>query len=449
MKIERKDVDSMNATLTVNVVKADYEEGVNKQLKEMRKRSNMPGFRPGSAPISMLKQRFGTEVLVEEVNQLVSRGLYDYIKNEKIDLLGDPLPSEEQKEVNFKTDEEFTFSFDIAIAPSFSVSLNDKVKVAYYDIKSDNKLVDDQIEQYKNRFGSYGSADVTESKDVVKGTVAELNADGSVKEGGLNAEGAIVSPEYVKDEESKKSLIGKKVGDVVTLNAAKAFENDAERASFLKIKRDDAKDVTCDLAYTITEITRYTPAEVNQTLFDKVFGEGKVKGEDEFRSRIQGDIEKTLEADSDYRFGIDAKKVLLEQIADVQLPDAFLKRWILATNKEVTAEKIDEYYNNIKDDLKWHLIQEHIVADNDVKVEDEDLKNFAKKVAQAQFAQYGMNNVPEDVLENYAADMMKDQKAVNNLRSGAVNDKVIAVVKEKVKLDKKSISLEDFNKLSQ
>ena len=157
-------------------------------------------------------------------------------------------------------------------------------------------------------------------------------------------------------------------GDVVTLNAAKAFENDAERASFLKIKRDDAKDVTCDFAYTITEITRYTPAEVNQTLFDKVFGEGNVKSEDEFRSRIQGDIEKTLEADSDYRFGIDAKKVLLEQIADVQLPDAFLKRWILATNKEVTAEKIDEYYNNIKDDLKWHLIQEHIVADNDVKV---------------------------------------------------------------------------------
>lgn len=448
MKIERKDVDSMNATLTVNVAKADYEEGVNKQLKEMRKRSNMPGFRPGTAPISLLKQRFGTEVLVEEVNQLVSRSLYDYIQKEKIDLLGDPLPSEKQKDVDFKTDEEFTFSFDIAIAPSFNVSLSDKLKVAYYDIKCDKKLIDDQIEQYKNRFGSYGTADTTDAKDVVKGTVVELNADGTVKEGGLNVENAIVSPEYVKDEDSKKALIGKKVGDVVTLNAGKAFENDAERASFLKIKRDEAKDKVFDFSYTITEITRYTPAEVNQALFDKMFGEGSVKSEDEFRARVQSDIEKTLVADSDYRFGVDAKKVLLEQIADVQLPDAFLKRWILATNKEVTAEKIDEYYAQIKDDLKWHLIQEHIVADNGVKVEDADLRDFAKKVAQAQFAQYGMSNVPEDVLENYATDMMKDQKAVNNLRSGAINDKVIAVVKDKVKLAKKSISLEDFNKLS-
>ncbi len=446
MKIDRNDVDALNATLTINVVKSDYEKGVNDELHQMRKKSNIPGFRPGMAPVSYLKKMYGTEVLVNEINQLVSKSLYEYIKDNKVDILGDPLPSKDQKDVNFKTDEEFTFSFDIALAPKMGVKLED-AKVAYYDIKLEKKLVDDQVENYKNRFGKYSDGETSEAKDVLKGKVEELNADGSVKEGGVVAEGAIVSPEYVKDEESKNALLGKKVGDAVVLNAAKAFENDAERASFLKIKKDDAKDFASDIRFTLTEISRYTPGELNQELFDKAFGEGNVKSEEEFRQKIEEDVKKNLAADGDYKFGEDARTALLEQVASVEMPDAFLKRWIVATNKEVTEDKVDTYYDNVKADLKWQLIQEAIVTENGVKVEDEDLKNFAKKVAQAQFAQYGMSQVPEDVLENYATEMMKDQKSINNLRNGAVNEKVIAVIKEKAKLDHKSISLEDFNKL--
>ena len=448
MNVVLKNIDAVNAMVTITISKADYAEKVEKKLKEYRKKANIPGFRPGMTPMNLVKKMYGKGVLAEEVNQLISDTLYNHIKENNLNILGEPLPNEtEQKPVNFDSEDDFEFVFDLAIAPELDINLTAKDKIAYYDITVNEEMVNNQIKSYTSRFGSYEQTDEVAENDVIKGQLLELNADKKVNEAGIKVADAVLSPVHVKDAKQKKAFVGAKKGDVITFNPQKAMENEADLASFLKISKDAVKDVTADFSFEIQQITRYNESPVDQSLFDKVFGEGKVKDEKEFRALIAEGVKVSYVSDSDYKFGIDAKEVLVKKLDKVVFPEAFLKRWVLAANENLTAETVEKEFDLMLNDLKWYLIKNQIAKANACKVEKEDIEAFARKMAKIQFAQYGMLNVPEDILANYAQDMLKKEETIKNMVEKVLEEKVLEVVKASVKLDKKAISYEDFNKM--
>lgn len=448
MNIVRKDIDAVNALVTLQVSKADYEEKVEKTLRDYRKKASIPGFRPGMVPIGLVKKMYGKAVLAEEINKLVSENIYGYIKDNDINILGEPLPNEtEQTPIDFDTLEDFEFKFDIGIAPDFEISLDKKDKVKHYEITLTDEMVDNQVKQYTGRFGQYLQVEEIEEKDVVKVDLVELTADKQPNENGIKGEAGVLCPAYIKDAKQKKLFIGKKIGDTIVFNPKKAFENVAEIASMLKITKEEAENVTADFQLTVTGVTRYQESEINQSLFDKVFGEGQIKSEEEFIAKIKESIQQNLQSDSDYKFALDARTTLIKKLDKVVFPDGFLKRWVLATNTDITPEKLEEDYSKMIEDLKWHLIKDKIAKANNIQVETEDVNAYARKIAKAQFAQYGMPNVPDDILDNYVKDMVKDEKSIKNVIEGVMNDKVVHVIKENVKLDTTKISIEDFNKL--
>lgn len=449
MNIARKDIDATSAIITMNVVKADYEEAVEKTLRKYRQKANIPGFRPGNVPMGMVKKMFGKAAMADEINNIISDKLLAYIKENNIQILGEPLPNKtEQQEINFDTQEEFEFKFDIAIAPENKLVLNDKISAPYYEIQASDEMVNNAVKSFQDRFGSYDEAqDVVES-DVVKGEIVEMRTKTKEKEDGIKAEDAVLCPKYIKDDEQKALFIGAKVGSSVSFNPKKAYGNDGEIASLLKIKKEEAANVDADFKFTITSVTRFKAAELNQELFDKALGEGVVKSEEEFKARLTEDIKKSLVMDSDYKLMLDSQKILANAaFGETAFPDAFLKRWVAETNEKISAEDLETQYPMMLEDLKWQLTKNKIATDNNVKIEEGDMLSFAKKTAQAQFAQYGMSTVPEDVLENYAKEMLKKRESAQQIVERVLDEKVLEVVKSKIKLDVKKVSIEEFNKL--
>ena len=446
MNIVRKDLDQNNATLTVCIEKADYTEKVEKSLRDYRKKANIPGFRPGMVPMGLLKKMYGKAVIAEEINKLVSDGLYGYIRENNVNMLGEPMPNEaEQKEVDFDKDESFEFIFDLGLAPEFEVELSKKDKVKYYNIAVSDEMIDNQLKSYTGRYGKYIQEEVVEEKDLITGEVLEM-ADGKVNESGLKVKDASMTASYMKDEQ-KALFVGAKKGDIITFNPAAAFENEAEISSLLKISKDEAKNVTADFQLKIESITRYHESEINQELFDKVYGEGTVTSEADFRNKLKENIQESLVADSEYKFGDDAKQMIVSKFSNLTFPEAFLKRWVLSTNENVTPEKLEEDFSKMIDDLKWQLIKNKIQTANDIKVEAPDVEEYAKKIAKAQFAQYGMIGMDDEIIANYAKDMMKKEDTLKSMIDRVADEKVIAVIKEAVKLDTKEISIEEFNKM--
>lgn len=447
MNIVRKDHDSVNATITISIEKADYSEKVEKTLRDYRKKANIPGFRPGMVPMGLLKKMYGKSILADEINKMLSDELYKYIRENNINILGEPLPNEEdQKEINFDTQEDFEFSFDLGLAPEFEVELNKKDKVKFYHIAASDEMVNNQVKSYTSRYGKYAQEETVEEKDMVKGLVVELE-NGEVKEDGIQVSDAVLTPAYMKDEASKNSFVGKKVGDQVTFNPKTAFENEAEIASLLKVKKEDVAGLTADFLFTIESNTRYHEAEVNQELFDKVYGDGVVNSEEEFIAKIKATIEDQLQQDSNYKFGMDAREALIKKYSDLTFPDAFLKRWLALTNKELTADKIEEDYPKMIADLKWQLIKDKIARANNVQVENEDVQAYGRQVARAQFAQYGMTGLDDAILDNYAKDMFKNEEQLRNIIDRVAENKVVDIIKNTVKLDTKEVSIEEFNKM--
>lgn len=447
MNISRKDIDQNNVVITISIAKEDYAEKVEKALRDYRKKANMPGFRPGMVPLGLIKKMYGKAVKAEEINNVVSEKLVNYIEENDLPILGQPLPSEtEQPEYDFDTQEEFDFHFDIGLAPAFEVELNGKDKVNYYEIAVSDEMIDNQVKSYTSRYGKYEQVDTVEEKDMVKGLVVELE-NGVEKEGGIRAEDAVLTPAYMKDEEQKALFVGKSKGDKVVFNPMKAYENETEISSLLKIKKEEVDGLTSDFQIEISGITRYNDGEVNQELFDKVFGEGVVNSVEDFRVKITESIKDSLKADSEYKFNIDARQMFVDKYKGLEFPEAFLKRWLLSNNEEMTAEKVEEDYPKMIEDLVWHLTKDKIAKANEIKVELPDVEEYAKKVAKAQFAQYGMVGMGDDIIENYAKDMMKQEETVRNFIDRAAEEKVLAAVRENVKLNKKEISIEDFNKL--
>ena len=451
MKITFECPDKINGLMTMVVEPADYQEKVEKTLKDYRKKAQVPGFRPGQVPMGMIKRQYGTAVKVEEVNRLISEKLYGYIQENKIQMLGEPLPNEEkQKPQDFEKEGDLEFVFDIAVAPEMKAELTAKDKLTYYDIKVDDKLVDDQVQMYASQAGEFKPAEVFSGNDTITGDMRQLDKEGNTLEGGITTEGAMVMPAYIKEEEQRKLFDGAKPGDIITFNPKKAYpDNDAEVAALLKVQKDDVKDLDADFSYQITEIRHFQPAEVNQALFDRVFGEGTVKDEKAFREKIAETLKPQLQGNSDYKFLMDVREYVEKKVGEVTFPEALLKRVMLQNNKDKGADYVEKNFEGNIRELKWHLIKEQLVAANDIKVEDADLKAIAKDAIRQQFAQYGMSNVPDDILENYAAEQMKKRENVEGFVDRAIDQKLIEKLKTVVKLTTKEVSLEDFNKMMQ
>ena len=447
MNITFEAPDKINGLMTITLESADYQPEVEKTLKDYRKRANIPGFRPGQAPMGMIKRQFGTSVKVDAVNKLLGEKLYEYVRENKIQMLGEPLPSEQQEALDFESDQPLTFKFDIAVAPEFEAKLSGKDKVPFYNITVDDKLIDQQVEMYQSRAGQYEKVEQfdAEQRDMLKGDLREVN-------GTIEVADAVLMPQYMKVEDQKKLFDGCKLGDVITWNPRKAYpESDVEVSSLLKIQKEEVKDHEGDFTFQITEISRFVKAEVNQTLFDQTFGEGTVKSEKEFRQKIADQISQQFKADSDYKFLLDVREHMEKKVGKLEFPEAILKRVMIQNNKDRkdAQEYVEKNFELSIKELGWHLIKEQLVAAQGIKVEEDDLKQVAKEAARAQFAQYGMSNVPDEYLDNYAQEMLKKRENVDGLVDRAVDVKLTAALKGVVKLDEKDITLEDFQKMLQ
>ncbi len=451
MKISFENPDKINGLLTLVVEEEDYKNDVEKTLKDYRKKANVPGFRPGQAPMGMIKRQFGASVKMEAINKIVGQQIYKYVQDNKIQMLGEPLPSEKQEPVDLEKGTAYTFMFDIAVAPEMKVTLTGRDKVDYYNIKVDDQILDKQVEMYASRAGSYGKAETYEDNDFLKGDLRELDENGNTKEGGITVEAAAIMPSYIKVDEQKNLFNGAKLGDVITFNPKKAYpENDTEVSQLLKIERDAVKDLESEFSYQITEIQRFKKHEVNEELFQQVFGEDTdVKDEAAFRAKIAEGLQEQLVNDSDYKFILDVREHCEKKVGNLQFPDALLKRIMLANNKDKGEEFVEKNYEQSIKELTWHLIKEQLIKAQDIKIDDNDIRETAKEVARAQFAQYGMTNVPEEYIENYANEILKKGDATDALVDRSIDRKLAATLKTVVKLNEKEISVEDFNKMMQ
>ena len=451
MKISFENPDKINGLMTLTVEVDDYKEKVEKTLKDYRKKASVPGFRPGNVPMNLIKRQYGTAVKVDVVNKLIGEEMYKYIRENNVKMLGEPIPSEKQVPQDLEKESAYEFIFDIAVAPEFSISLSNKDKIDYYDIQPDDKLIDQQVEMLASRNGHYEKAEAydPEQRDMLKGDLRQLDEEGNTLEGGITVADAVLMPQYIKEEAQKALFDGAKLGDIITFNPKKAYpESDAEVAALLKLKKEEVADINSDFSYQITEISRFVKAGLDQELFDSVFGEGKVTNEEEFRSRITEGLKAQLAGESDYRFLLDVRKYAEKKVGELTFPEEILKKVMKANNKEKEADYVDKHFEASINELKWHLIKEQIVTDNQVKIEDADVKAVAKEMARAQFAQYGMNNVPDDYLEGYAEDMLKQKENVDSLVDRAIDRKLIDVLKNVVKLNVKTVTLEEFNKIT-
>jgi len=445
MNISFEAPDKINGLMTITLEKDDYQGEVEKTLKDYRKRANVPGFRPGMTPMGLIKRQYGTAVKVDVVNKMLGEKLYEYVRENKIQMLGEPLPSDQQETLDFEGDAPLTFKFDIAVAPEFEAKLSGKDKIDYYNITVNDKLIDQQVEMYQQRAGHYEKVEAydAEQRDMLKGDLREVD-------GTIEVADAVLMPQYMKVDDQKKLFDGCKLGDIITWNPRKAYpESDVEVSSLLKIQKEDVKDHEGDFTFQITEISRYVKAEINQELFDQTFGEGNVKDEKEFRQKISDIISQQFKADSDYKFLLDVRAHMEKKVGKLEFPEALLKRVMLNNNKDKGEKFVEDNFEKSIQELGWHLIKEQLVAAQEIKVEDDDLKNVAKEAARAQFAQYGMSNVPDEYLENYAQEMLKKRENVDGLVDRAVDLKLTAALKNVVKLNEKDITMEDFQKMLQ
>ena len=448
MKITFDCPDKINGLLTMTIEPADYQEKVEKTLKDYRKKAQVPGFRPGQVPMGLVKRQYGTAVKVDEVNRLMGEKLYEYVRENKIQMLGEPLPSDKQQPQDFEKEGEMTFVFDIAVAPEFKVALSGKDKIPYYTISVDDKLIDQQVQMYASQGGEFVKAEAFSGNDTITGDLRQLDKKGNTLEDGITTEGGMIMPAYIKDDKQKKLFDGRKPGDIITFNPKKAYpDNDAEVAALLKVKKEDIADVNSDFSFQVTEIRHFQPAEIDQKLFDRVFGEGTVKDEKAFREKIAEQLKAQFVGSSDYKFMQDVRAHLEKKVGKLEFPEALLKRVMLQNNKDKGADFVEQNFEGSIKELAWHLIKEQIVTAQEIKVEDEDVKRVAREAIRAQFAQYGMANVPDDVVENYAEEQLKKRENIDNFVDRAVDLKLTDKLKTVVKLDEKTVTLDEFNKM--
>jgi trigger factor len=448
MNINKESIDNVNAVINLTIAKEDYEKQVADVLKDYRQKANIPGFRPGKAPKGLIEKKFGAAVLVEEVNKLLSHNLSKFMIDEKLPILGEPLPSvDRQKEINWEKDENFEFIFDIALAPEISVSLNKEDKYKYIKIAVSDEMISQQEEMAASQLGQNVPADEAKDNSTIRGNFVQLDAEGNEVEGGIAPEGVLLAVDMIKNEEIKNSFVGCKKDDIVIFNPVKAFENNHEVAHMLNIKPEKVETLESEFRYTVTEILQFEKAELNEDLFKKLYGEEtEVKTIEDFRTRIKEEIANNLVYSSDHKFAIDTRDALVEK-TKMELPEAFLKRWLVAINKELTLEQIENDFDAFIKDLQWQLIKDKIAKENEIQVAPEEVTEFAKKMALAQYQQYGINDVPEEQLMSFAKMMLEKPEEKERIYKKLHEDKVLEIVKDKVTIQEEEISQEEFNEL--
>lgn len=447
MNITREQIDELNGIIRVNIEKSDYESKVELALKDHRKKASMPGFRPGMVPLGLIKKMYGKGALVEEVNTILTQELSKHIIDEKLNILGEPLPNDEQqKDIDWDKDENFEFVFDIGFAPEAKISLDKRAKFNRYKITVTDPMIDEQVEAYANRFGENKPSEISDDKSIIRGNIAQVDANGNILDDGHKAEMALISIDVIKDEEIKKMFVGKTANDEVVFDIKKAYPNNTEIAYLLNIDKKDAENIEGDFKITIKEINNFFAAEVNEDLFKKIYGDDtEIKDIKAFREKVATEISQAFTSSIDYKFAIDAREQMTNK-SKMEFPVDFLKRWLKATNKELTEEQIESDFSLFIEDLKWQIIKEEIIKENELKVEEEEVVELAREVAAAQFRQYGMFDVPAEHLDGFAKQMLTKKEDANRLYNKKLEDKIMDVVKSKVSVEDKEISREDFEK---
>jgi trigger factor len=449
MDITKENIDELNAVVKIKVDKGDYDERVNNILKDYRKKARIDGFRPGKVPPGLISKMYRKPVMVDEVNKIVTEALFSHIRENDIKILGEPLPSEREKsDLDFENNEEFQFIFDLGLAPEFELNLSMKDKIPLYKIKVTDELINQSIDNIANRFGEFVPADQVKKDEILKGKITQVEASGNPVEEAFSNEEADIRVDLIKEEKIKKQFKGLKKGDSITFDLRKAFPNDTEIAGILKLEnKDEAKSVEGDFVLHIDEVSSFKPAEVNQEFFDKVYGEENVKSLEEFKEKIKEELENNYARESEQRFMVDAKEALLKK-TNFELPAEFLKRWLVAVNEDkFSQEQIEKDFPTFEDDLKWQLIRDRILKDNDIKIGQEDMMEYAKQVGKMQFMQYGLAEVPEDHLENYAKQILENEEERKRIYDNLSQDFALKFIKDNVKVDEKELSLDKFNKL--
>lgn len=448
MNIIRENIDEVNAVLKVIIEKSDYEKQVNNALKDYRQKATIPGFRPGKVPAGIIKKRFGKALLVEEVNKLLSENLLKYMVEEKLNILGEPLPNEEQqKDLDWDAEQDFEFAFDIALSPEVNVSLDKRTKFDYYKIAVSDEMISRQEEMVSSQLGQNVPAEIVVDNSSVRGDFVQLDENGEVVEDGIQPKGVLLAVDMIKDEEIKKLFINKKTNDVVIFDLVKAFENRHEVSHMLNISHEQADELNSTFSFTISEILKFEKAVLDEKLFKQLYGEEtELKTIEDFRAKIKDEIADSLVQSSNYKFSLDTRDALVEKIK-MNLPEAFLKRWLIATNKELTLEQIENDFDAFIKDLQWQIIKDNIIKENELKVSEEEMQEFAKQLARAQYNQYGLYDIPDEQLESFAKMILEKKEEAERIHQKLYEDKVIALVKDKVSLKEKEVSQEEFNEM--
>ena len=441
MQITQTELKNLTATLTITIEPADYQEDVQKELKQVRQKAQMPGFRPGMVPAGLVKKMYGKGILADVLNKKVGESLQKHIEDNKLAILGEPLPNNElTPAIDMDTQDTFTFAFDIAVAPEFDAKLNGKNKLTEYEIEVTDEMVENQVKSYTERFGEYTQAEEVAEGDLVKGLCKEVDGE-------IVKEGAILNPQYMKLKTQAKKFMGAKKGAIITFNPTKAFGSEVEVSSLLGITKEQATELKSDFTFEIQEITRHTAAAIDGELFAKVYGENNVKDEADFRAKVKAEIVANMAEDSKYKFGIDAKEAIMKKMEKVEFPVDFLKRWVLATNEKMTEEQLEKDFPQMIDELKWHLAKDQLMKEFNVDVQKEDVEAYAKEVAKMQFMQYGLMHIDDQYLTSYAQEMLKQENQLRGIVERVAENKIYEALKGVAKIEKKSISHADFGKL--
>lgn len=449
MNVSIEKIDNVNGKITVSVEENDYKDKVTSELKQIGKTHTIPGFRKGHVTIDQLRRRFGKQVKSDVINHEVYNAVIDYIRENKIAILGEPLPVD-VKEIDLN-DADYTFEYEIGITPEINVDLKN-VTLPFYNIEVSKEMVDEQDANFRERFGNQVPGEEVDEKALVKGSIMELNEDGSVKDGedAIQVVGGIIAPMYLKDKDEANKFIGKKLNDKVVFNPWKACDGDVTRlASMLNVDKEKAAEVKADFEMSIAEIIVVKPAELNEEYYKNIFGPDKVKTEEEYLNAIKEMISAQISGNSEVLFRMQAEKQLVEEYGNIELPNEFLKKWLVRRNEGLTAENIDEEFEKMIPSLKWQLIKERIAAVAEIKIEEADVTNHAKAIARQQFAQYGMTNVEDDMLADYAKRILEDKNSRSRIIEEAGDVKLFEAIKQSAKIEAKSVSVDEFKAIAE
>lgn len=447
MNIVQENIGQLEAVLRVELREEDYREKVEKELKNLQRKAQVPGFRPGKVPFSMIRKMYGKSVLADEVNKMLVDEVYKYIREKDLNILGNPLPDHQAAEkINWDTQTEFEFSYEIGLAPRVELELNENIEIDYHRIQVPQATLDTYMESIRKQYGKRLSPEVSETGDALFGELVELESPGQEKENGHKNHSSLLT-EFVSDEESRKELIGMKVGDSVEIDILKAVGNETEAASMIGVKKEELSQLNPLFRFTLESISRVEPAELNEELFAKALPGEEIKTEEAFRQRISEQLSLQYQVDSDKHFRNEVMKKLLEE-TKLELPENFLKKWLKEANKEeFSAEQVESEFPGLLDTFRWQLIESHLVTTNKVEVSREEVKDFLGSFMRAQMRQYGQENVEQSLIDGFVNNILSNQDEMKKVYDDLFDKKLLALYKEKLKLNEVEISFDDFVKL--